>query len=82
MKTLLVGAIGMLVVQALLVMGAYTGRMTPEVINCDRGRQSVTVRVRATFPNPGQDIVRRELGGCNLWFHTTPLGGPGDSGGD
>jgi hypothetical protein len=40
-----------------LEVGAYTLRMTPEVINCDRGRQSVTVRVSATYPDPGPDIA-------------------------
>ena len=78
MPWMLVGAIGMLVVQVLLVMGAYMMRITPEVINCDRGRQSATVRVSATFPDPGPDIVRRELGGCKLWFHTSGLGSSGD----
>ncbi len=51
MKMVLVGAIGMLGVQVLLVMGAYMMRFTPEVINCDRGRQSATVRVSVTFPD-------------------------------
>lgn len=81
MKTLLV-VVGVLVVQALLVMGAYMLRFTPEVINCDRGQQSVSVGVDPTFPNPDQDVVRRHLGVCRLWFHTTPLGGPGGSAGD
>jgi hypothetical protein len=69
MRWLLAGALGMLVVQVLLVMGAYMARLTPEVVNCDRGRQSVTVRVSATFPDPGPDIARREFLGCKLWYH-------------
>jgi hypothetical protein len=69
MKMLLVGAIGMLAVQVLLVLGAFMMRMTPEVINCDRGRQSATVRVSATYPDPGPDIARREVLGCKLWYH-------------
>ena len=56
MKKLLVGAIGVLALQVLLIMGAYMVRITPEVINCDTGRQSATVRVSATFPDPGPDI--------------------------
>jgi hypothetical protein len=58
----------------LLVVGAYTVRLTPEVLNCDRGRQSVTVRVDKAYPAPGERIVRREIGGCNLWFHGPVLG--------
>jgi hypothetical protein len=64
MKTLLVGVLSGFAVFVLLVtavcvleVGAYTLRMTPEVINCDRGRQSVTVRVSATYPDPGPDIA-------------------------
>jgi hypothetical protein len=75
MKTLLVGALGMLALQALLVWGAYMARLTPEVVNCDRGRQSVTVRVSATFPDPGPDIARREFLGCNLWYHGVRVAG-------
>jgi hypothetical protein len=33
MRTLLVGALGMLALQALLLAGAYMQRMTPEVVN-------------------------------------------------
>lgn len=76
---LLVWALGMLALRVLLLVGAYMMRMTPEVINCDRGRQSVTVRVSATFPDPGPDISRREFLGCKLWYHGAgALGGGGD----
>jgi hypothetical protein len=75
MRWLLAGALGMLVVQVLLVMGAYMARLTPEVVNCDRGRQSVTVRVSATFPDPGPDIARREFLGCKLWYHGVRVAG-------
>ena len=75
MRRLLAGVIGRLVVQVLLVMGAYMARLTPEVVNCDRGRQSVTVRVSATFPDPGPDIARREFLGCNLWYHGVRVAG-------
>jgi len=46
---LLVGGLGMLALQVLLVVGAYMLRMTPEVVNCDRGRQSVEVHVEESF---------------------------------
>ena len=75
MRRLLAGALGMLVVQVLLVMGVYMARLTPEVVNCDRGRQSVTVRVSATFPDPGPDIARREFLGCKLWYHGVRVAG-------
>jgi hypothetical protein len=75
MRRLLAGALGMLVVQVLLVTGAYMARLTPEVVNCDRGRQSVTVRVSATFPDPGPDIARREFLGCKLWYHGVRVAG-------
>ena len=75
MRWLLAGALGMLVVQVLLVMGVYMARLTPEVVNCDRGRQSVTVRVSATFPDPGPDIARREFLGCKLWYHGVRVAG-------
>ena len=82
MKTLLVGVLSGFAVFVLLVtavcvleVGAYTLRMTPEVINCDRGRQSVTVRVSATYPDPGPDIARREFLGCKLWYHGVRVAG-------
>ena len=75
MRRLLAGALGMLVVQVLLVMGVYMARLTTEVVNCDRGRQSVTVRVSATFPDPGPDIARREFLGCKLWYHGVRVAG-------
>jgi hypothetical protein len=45
MKMLLLGALGILALQVLLVLGAYSARLSPEVLDCDRGRQSVEVRV-------------------------------------
>ncbi len=70
MKMLLVGAIGMLALQVLLAMGAYMFRITPEVVNCDRGRQSVHVEVTKALRIYQTDLVHREIGECNLWFHT------------
>jgi hypothetical protein len=64
MKMLLVGALGMLALQVLLLVGAYMLRVTPEVVNCDRGRQSVEVHVdkalRAYVTN--LDSLRCEMG--------------------
>ncbi len=77
MKMLLLGAVGMLVVQALLVFGAYAMRITPEVVNCDRGRQSVEVEVTESIRVYETSLVHRELGGCKLWYH-----GAGALGGD
>jgi type IV secretory pathway TrbF-like protein len=57
------------VVFGLLIVLAYQLRWTPEVVNCDKGRQSVTVRAAETFPEPEAGVVRRELGRCSLWFH-------------
>ena len=79
MKTLLVGALSggavfVLLLTAVygLVVGAYALRMTPEVINCDRGRQSVAVRVTNVSLDRDTSVVRREVGPCKLWFHTNP----------
>jgi hypothetical protein len=52
----------------LLLTGAYAARYTPEVLNCDRRRQSVVVRVDDAYPSDA-GVVRREVGSCNLWFH-------------
>jgi hypothetical protein len=35
----------------------------------------VTVRVSATFPDPGPDIARREFLGCKLWYHGVRVAG-------
>jgi hypothetical protein len=77
MKTLLVGALGMLALEVVLVLGAYTARLTPEVVNCDRGRQSVTVRVARAYPGHAERVFKREFLGCKLWYHGV-LGGGGD----
>jgi hypothetical protein len=69
MKMLLVGAVGVLALQALLLTGTYIMRITPEVVNCDRGRQSVHLEVTKTLRAYQTHIVRREIGECNLWFH-------------
>ena len=71
MKTLLV-VVGVLVVQVLLVLGAYAARVPPEVLDCDRGRQSVEVRVTNVSADRDTSIVRRELGPCKLWYHINP----------
>ena len=76
MKTLLVGALSGGAVFVLLltavcgvVVGAYALRMTPEVINCDRGRQSVAVRVTNISLDRDTSVARREFLGCKLWYH-------------
>jgi hypothetical protein len=68
MARVFAGMLGV-VLFGLRVVVAYEFRWTPEVVNCDKGRQSVTVRVAETFPEPEAGVVRRELGRCSLWFH-------------
>jgi hypothetical protein len=70
MRTLLVGALGMLALQALLLAGAYMLRMTPEVVNCDRGRQSVEVHVEKSFRGYVTNLDKYKIGECRLWFHS------------
>ncbi len=77
MKMLLLGAVGMLVVQALLVFGAYAMRITPEVVNYDRGRQSVSMSVDRAYHAHAHRAFKRELLVCRLWYHGV-LGGGGD----
>ena len=74
---LLVGALGMLALQVLLVLGAYAMRITPEVVNCDRGRQSVSLSVDRAYSDHAEHVFKRELLGCRLWYHGV-LGGGGD----
>jgi hypothetical protein len=69
MKMLLLGALGILALQVLLVLGAYSARLSPEVLDCDRRRQSVEVRVTNVCADRDTSIVRRELGPCTLWYH-------------
>jgi hypothetical protein len=66
---LLVGAVGKLTLQVVLVTGAYMMRITPEVVNCDRGRQSVHVEVTKALRAYQTHLVHREIGECSLWFH-------------
>jgi hypothetical protein len=54
----------------LLVMDAYMLRLTPEVVNCDRGRQIVIVKVNKAYPGDSR-IFRRESGHCNVWFYSS-----------
>jgi hypothetical protein len=70
MRMLLVGGLGMLALQVLLVGGAYMLRMTPEVVNCDRGRQSVEVHVEETFRAYVTNLDKYKIGECKLWFHS------------
>jgi hypothetical protein len=70
MKMLLVGALGMLVLQVLLLVGAYMLRMTPEVVNCDRGRESVLVQVDKAIRVYVTHLDVYEIGECKLWFHS------------
>ena len=79
MTTLLVGALSggavfVLLVTAVcvLVLGAYALRVPPEVVKCDRGRQSVAVRVTNISLDRDTSVVRREVGPCKLWFHINP----------
>jgi hypothetical protein len=70
MKMLLVGALGMLALQVLLLVGAYMLRMTPEVVNCDRGRESVHVQVDKAIRVYVTHLDVYEIGECKLWFHS------------
>ena len=72
MKMVLVGALGVLALQVVLVLGAYAARIPPEVVDCDRGRRSVEVRVTNVSLDRDTSIVRRELGPCKLWYHVNP----------
>jgi hypothetical protein len=54
----------------LLLSGAYALRVTPEVVNCDRGRQSVEVHVSKAYEQPNTGIYRRKIGTCNVWYYT------------
>lgn len=65
----LAGVVVTLVALVLLLLAAYTLRMTPEVLNCDRGRQSVEVRVTNASSDRDTGIARDKILGCNLWFH-------------
>jgi hypothetical protein len=70
MKMLLVGAVGMLALQVLLLVGAYMLRMTPEVVNYDRGRESVHVQVDKAVRAYVTHVDKYEIGECKLWFHS------------
>jgi hypothetical protein len=70
MKMLLVGALGMLALQVLLLVGAYMLRMTPEVVNCDMGRESVLVQVDKAIRVYVTHLDVYEIGECKLWFHS------------
>jgi hypothetical protein len=72
MRMLLVGALGMLALQVLLLVGAYMLRMTPEVVNCDRGRQSVEVHVERSDRAYVTRVHKYKIGECRLWFHRSP----------
>ncbi len=53
----------------LVVVEAYALRLTPEVVNCDRGRQSVEVRVSEAYGDSYEGVLRREVGVCSVWYH-------------
>ena len=72
MKMVLVGALGVLALQVVLVLGAYAARIPPEVVDCDRGHRSVEVRVTNVSLDRDTSVVRRELGPCKLWYHVNP----------
>jgi hypothetical protein len=72
MKMVLVGALGILALQVVLVLGAYAARIPPEVVDCDRGRRSVEVRVTNVSLDRDKSVARRELGPCKLWYHANP----------
>ena len=69
MRSVLAGMLLGVLLVGLLVAGAYAARLTPEVVNCDRGRQSVAVQVSNISPDRDTYIVRREIGPCRLWSH-------------
>ena len=78
MKILLVGAASTLAFQVLLILGAYEMRLTPEVVNCDKGRQTVDVRVTKSWRSyVSPPIVKRKIGHCRVWYQTS--GGVGGS---
>jgi hypothetical protein len=60
----------MLALQVLLLAGAYMLRMTPEVVNCDSGRQSVEVHVEKSLRGYVTNLDKYKIGDCRLWFHS------------
>jgi hypothetical protein len=54
------------------LLGAYAARIPREVVDCDRGRRSVEVRVTNVSLDRDTSVVRRELGPCKLWYHVNP----------
>lgn len=71
MRALAGALLGFLIV-GLLLTGTYALRMTPEATYCDRGRQSVEVRVTEVSADPDAFVVRRQIGSCGLWFYVNP----------
>ena len=45
-------------------------RMTPEVVNCDRGAESVHVQVDKAIRAYVTHLDMYEIGECKLWFHS------------
>jgi hypothetical protein len=45
-------------------------RMTPEVVNCDRGAESVDVQVDKAIRGYVTHLDMYEIGECKLWFHS------------
>jgi hypothetical protein len=45
-------------------------RLTPEVVNCDRARQSVEVHVEKSLRGYVTNLDKYKIGECRLWFHS------------
>jgi hypothetical protein len=72
-KEFLAGVVVTLVTLVLLLAVAYTHRLTPEVVNCDKGRQSVEVRVTNASADSDTGVVRDKFLGCNVWYHVQDI---------
>ena len=59
-----------------VLLGAYEMRLTPEVVNCDKGRQTVDVRVTKSWRGyVSPPIVKRKIGHCRVWYQTSAVAG-------
>jgi hypothetical protein len=69
----LAGVLVTLVTLVLLLLAVYTLRLTPEVVNGDRGRQSVEVQVTNASADSDTGVVRDKFLGCNVWYHVQDI---------
>jgi hypothetical protein len=70
---LLVGAVGILALQVLLIVGVYEINKTPEVAYCDKGKTSVIVQVNQAWRGHVTTLDKWEVGPCKLWFQASSL---------